>query len=115
MATEKQNELLDKLLNKPVEMVPASVYSPVYTLQLESERELPEGVYTKDKITTNGKEFTRQTHALLFQVVDWLEINSEVRNLSSRKLAAAFETTTGISVSHVWAAIAKNYWIVNGN
>jgi hypothetical protein len=68
-------------------------------------------VYTRDRIIENGKEYTRDTHPLLFAVVDWLEITPHHRQSSVRKIAAEFEASTGRGVSKSWAAVAKNYWL----
>ena len=69
-----------------------------------------ETLYTREKIVEAGRTYTRDTHPLLFAVVDWLETNSEQREAGVRPIAAAFEQATGTSVSKSWAAVAKNYW-----
>lgn len=73
--------------------------------QLSIEGKRDEIVYTKpDVIETDGTVFQRATHPLLFQVVDRLVDDAQVRGLSVRKLAAL----TGVSKS--WCAVAARYW-----
>lgn len=55
-------------------------------------------VHDKDKM------YRRDTHPLLFKVVDLLQEYPDKRNLSVRELAA--ETDVGKS----WCAVAKRYW-----
>ena len=57
-----------------------------------------------NEIKVSGKGYTRETHPLLFQVIDLLIDDAGARELSARKL----EAITGVSKS--WCAVAKNYW-----
>lgn len=67
-------------------------------------------VYTSELIIESGKEYKRQTHPLLFSVVDYLETNEGARAESVRRIAELVTNQTGQTVGKSWAAVAKNYW-----
>lgn len=69
-----------------------------------------QNIYTKELIVESGKRYTRQSHPLLFTVVDYLEGNEGARVNSVRKIAELVTKETGQSVGKSWAAVAKNYW-----
>ncbi len=69
-----------------------------------------DNIYTKELIVENGKQYQRQTHPLLFSVVDYLETHEDARNASVRKIAELVSLETKQSVGKSWAAVAKNYW-----
>jgi hypothetical protein len=72
-------------------------------------------VYTNELIIESGKTYTRQTHPLLFLVVDYLDKHEGVRGESVRKIAEIVSAQTGQSVGKSWAAVAKNYWQSQAN
>lgn len=55
-------------------------------------------------VRDKDKTYRRETHPLLFKVVDLLQEHPEKRTLSVRDLAAE----TGVGKS--WCAVAKRYW-----
>ena len=55
-------------------------------------------------IVDKGKTYTRDTHPLLFEVVDLLEKNKELRDLTVRKLSER------VQAGKSWCAVAKRYW-----
>lgn len=75
----------------------AKTLSSVSTGQLDTP-EKPQIIVDK------GKTYTRETHPLLFEVVDLLEENKELRDLSVRKLSDR------VQAGKSWCAVAKRYW-----
>lgn len=110
-AIAKALEPLVSAQNRPIQ---AEIVSTEVSSGHSGQLRTPiETLYTREIIVEKGKRYTRETHPLLFAVVDWMETESARREMSVRGIAAEFEKTTNQSVSKSWAAVAKNYWIAN--
>ncbi len=56
-------------------------------------------------VVDKGETYTRATHPMLFEVIDLLDENAELKSLSVRELAK--QAQAGKS----WCAVAKRYWL----